>query len=200
MTGLNDILKRGLDLLVAGFALAASVPVWIVIASAILLEDGWPILYPQLRVGQGGRVFTAYKFRSMIRDAEKDLEPRLADVNDPRITRAGRILRKTALDEMPQLINIFKGDMSWVGPRPERPEFVRRFLREIPGYHLRHQVRPGLTGAAQVYGRYHTEAAQKLRYDLYYLRHRGLWLDLRLFLMSWRITFRARWDSTAVQR
>ncbi len=200
MAKLNDALKRALDMLVAGFALAASIPCWLAVGAAILLEDGRPILYRQTRVGRGGRIFGAYKFRSMIREAEKGSGPRLAAVDDPRITRVGRLLRRTALDEVPQLLSIFKGDMSWVGPRPERPEFVQRFLREIPGYHLRHQVRPGLTGVAQVYGRYHTEAAEKLKYDFYYLRHRSLWLDFRLFVMSWLITSRARWDSTAAKR
>lgn len=112
----------------------------------------------------------------------------------------GRILRKAALDEIPQVLNIFKGDMSWVGPRPERPEFVRQFLERIPGYHLRHRVRPGLTGVAQVYGRYYTDPADKLKHDLYYLDNRNLWLDFRLFVMSWLITFKGKWDSAAARR
>lgn len=185
---------------VAGFGLVASVPVWLVIGLSILLDDGWPILYPQRRVGKAGRLFWAYKFRSMIKDAEEYSGAVLATENDPRITAVGRVLRKTALDEIPQLLNIFKGDMSWVGPRPERPEFVREFLRKIPSYGSRHLVRPGLTGVAQVHARYYTEAADKLKYDLYYVRNSSLWLDFRLFFMSWLITFKARWDSAEASR
>jgi len=193
-------MKRLLDICVSGTALALSLPFWIAISASILLSDGWPILYRQRRVGRGGRFFPAYKFRSMIKDAEKRTGAVLASENDPRITSAGRLLRKTALDELPQLLNIFKGDMSWVGPRPERPEFVRQFCLEIPGYHLRHNVTPGLTGVAQVYGRYYTEAVDKLKYDLYYLHHQSLWLDFRLFVMSWLITAKGRWDSSAAKR
>jgi len=194
------MIKRGLDILVSAFGLTVSLPLWTAIGIAIVLDDGWPILYSQRRVGRGGRIFHAYKFRSMARDAEKHSGPVLAEENDPRITRVGRLLRKTALDELPQLINIFRGDMSWVGPRPERPEFVRQFLKEIPGYGLRHRVRPGLTGLAQVYGRYHTAPADKLRYDLHYLNNANLWLDFRLFVTSWLITFKARWDSAQRKR
>lgn len=200
MGSMSDAAKRVADICVAAFGLAASIPFWLVIVTAILLEDGWPILYMQPRVGRGGRVFRVCKFRSMIKDAEKYSGAILATEDDPRITRVGRILRKAALDEIPQLINIFKGDMSWVGPRPERPEFVRRFLREIPYYELRYQVRPGLTGVAQVYGRYYTEAAEKLKYDFYYIRNRSLWMDVKLFVRSWLITFKGRWDSSAANR
>jgi lipopolysaccharide/colanic/teichoic acid biosynthesis glycosyltransferase len=188
--------KRALDILVGAGALLLSTPFWLAIGLAILLEDGWPILHPQRRVGKGGRIFTVYKFRSMIRDAEKHTGPVLAATDDPRITRVGRVLRKAALDEVPQLLSIFKGDMSWVGPRPERAEFVSELVRTIPGYHDRHAIRPGLTGPAQVYGRYHTDPAEKLKYDLYYIKHRNLLMDLRLFVLSWRITFKAKWDAT----
>ncbi len=194
------MLKRLLDILVSGAALIASLPFWLAIGVAIVLEDGWPVLYPQTRVGRRGRIFRAYKFRSMIKDAEKVSGPVVADQDDPRVTSVGRILRKAALDEIPQLLNIFKGDMSWVGPRPERPEFVRQFLAEIPGYGRRHDIRPGLTGMAQVYGRYYTDAADKLKYDLYYLENRSLLLDFRLFVKSWLITAKARWDSAAERR
>ncbi len=109
-------------------------------------------------------------------------------------------MRKAALDEIPQLISIFRGDMSWVGPRPERPEFVREFIRTVPGYGSRHMVRPGLTGVAQVYGRYFTEPNEKLKYDLYYVRHGNLLLDLRLFVKSWLVTAKGRWDATEEAR
>ncbi|MGD0113482.1 MAG: sugar transferase [Armatimonadota bacterium] len=195
-----SVVKRLIDISVSGAALVLSFPVWTAISAAIVISDGWPVLYRQRRVGRGGRVFAAYKFRSMIKDAEKHSGAVLATENDPRITPVGRILRKTAFDEMPQLLNIFMGDMSWVGPRPERPEFVQLFAARIPGYHLRHNVTPGLTGVAQVYGRYYTEAVDKLKYDLYYLEHRSFSLDLRLFAKSWLITFKGRWDSAAAKR
>jgi lipopolysaccharide/colanic/teichoic acid biosynthesis glycosyltransferase len=192
--------KRVLDIVAGGAALFLSTPFWVAIGLAVLLEDGWPVLYPQRRVGKGGRLFTAYKFRSMIRDAEKVTGPVLATTDDPRITRVGRLLRKMALDEIPQLLGIFKGDMSWVGPRPERPEFVADLVRSIPGYHDRHAIRPGLTGLAQVYGRYHTDPAEKLKYDLYYIKHHSLLMDFRLFVQSWLITFKAKWDATTESR
>ncbi len=196
----NDIVKRAADVFVAAFGLICSTPIWVILGTAIIAEDGWPVLYLQRRVGIGGRVFWVYKFRSMRKDAEKFSGAVFAEKDDPRITRVGRIMRKTALDEIPQLLNIFNGDMSWVGPRPERPEFVKVFLRDIPGYDQRYLVRPGLTGVAQVYGRYYTEAADKLTYDLYYVRNRSLRLDFRLFVMSWLITFKGRWDSAAAKR
>jgi lipopolysaccharide/colanic/teichoic acid biosynthesis glycosyltransferase len=124
----------------------------------------------------------------------------LAATDDPRITQVGRLLRKMALDEIPQLLSIFKGDMSWVGPRPERPEFVAELVRRVAGYHDRHAIRPGLTGLAQVYGRYHTDPAEKLKYDLHYIKHRNLLTDLRLFVQSWLITFKAKWDATTEAR
>jgi len=197
---LDAALKRGLDVFVSALGLVVSVPLWVVIGTAILLGDGWPILYTQRRAGLYGRVFRVYKFRSMRKDVERITGAVLAEKDDPRITRVGRILRKTALDEIPQLVNIFRGDMSWVGPRPERPEFVQQFIREVPGYGVRHKVRPGLTGMAQVYARYYTAAADKLRYDLYYVQHRSLWLDFKLFARSWVITAKARWDSDAKER
>lgn len=196
----GSMIKRLADVVVSGAGLIASIPFWVVIGTAILLDDGWPILYSQRRVGRGGRVFRVHKFRSMRKDAEAHTGAVMATQHDPRVTGVGRIIRKAALDEIPQIINIFRGDMSWVGPRPERPEFVRQFIREIPRYGLRHQIRPGLTGMAQVHGRYYTDASDKLRYDLYYLENHSLWLDFRLFVTSWLITAKARWDSAAAVR
>jgi len=118
----------------------------------------------------------------------------LSDKDDPRVTHIGRIMRKTAIDEIPQLISIFRGDMSWVGPRPERPEFVRGFLRDIPDYGRRHLVKPGLTGLAQVSGHYLSTPEEKLVYDLEYIRRRSLWLDLQIWLLSWANTARLRGD------
>ena len=195
-----EVTKRGLDILVATFGLFLAMPFTAVVALGILLEDGRPIFYRQTRVGKDGRLFRITKFRSMVKDAEKHTGPVLATANDPRITRMGSILRKTAQDELPQLWNILKGEMSFVGPRPERPEFVRKFVETIPGYDLRHTVRPGLAGMAQVYGRYETAAEDKLRYDLAYLRRRSLSLDATLFFAAWGNTFKARWDSAEGKR
>ena len=192
---LQDSAKRVADILFAGIALALSLPLWIWAVTLILLTDGWPCLYSQTRVGRGGRIFTLYKFRSMIKDAERHSGAVLSDKDDPRVTHIGRIMRKTAIDEIPQLISIFRGDMSWVGPRPERPEFVRDFLRDIPDYERRYEVKPGLTGLAQVRGHYLSTPEEKLVYDIEYLRRRGLWLDLQIWLLSWANTLCGRWGA-----
>lgn len=190
-----DSIKRIADILFAGIALTLSLPFWIWGGLAIILTDGWPILYSQTRVGRGRRVFTLYKFRSMIKDAEKHTGAVLSDKDDPRVTGVGRLMRKTAIDEIPQLISIFRGDMSWVGPRPERPEFVREFLRDIYRYGRRYEVKPGLTGLAQVCGHYRSSPEEKLVYDLEYIRRRSLWLDLQIWLLSWANTFFGRWGA-----
>jgi lipopolysaccharide/colanic/teichoic acid biosynthesis glycosyltransferase len=192
--------KRGSDALLAFAALIVSLPFWGLIAAAIWLEDRGPVFFCKECVSQGGGTFRQIKFRTMIPDAERDTGPVLSWKADPRITRVGRWLRKTALDELPQLVNILLGQMSWVGPRPQRAVLVRGYLREIPNYGLRHLVRPGLTGLAQVYGRYHTPPRQKLRYDLLYLRRCNAWLDARLFAASFWVTFKGRWDSRARRR
>ncbi|UCC69088.1 MAG: sugar transferase [Armatimonadota bacterium] len=191
---LDDILKRAADIVLAAVALALSVPFWLWAMMVIGLGDGWPFLYAQTRVGRQGRVFRIYKFRSMIKHAEKHTGPVFSPKNDRRVTPVGRIMRKTAIDEIPQLINIFKGDMSWVGPRPARPEEVAQYRREVPRYDLRHQVRPGLTGMAQVYGGDYSDIGRKLAYDLQYIRQRSLLLDLRLFVRSWLNTLLGGWE------
>jgi lipopolysaccharide/colanic/teichoic acid biosynthesis glycosyltransferase len=139
-----------------------------------------PVLYTQRRVGRYGEPFTMVKFRTMRAEAERDTGPVLASENDPRITWLGRWLRAARLDELPQLWNVLRGDMSFVGPRPERPEFVVHFERDIQGYAERYKVRPGLTGYAQVNGEYHTSPTTKLKYDLAYIHNRSLWLDLKI--------------------
>ena len=194
-------MKRLFDCALAGVGLVISAPLWAAIAVAIKLGDGGPVLYRQERVGLGGRVFDALKFRSMVPDAESRTGPVQAAENDPRVTRIGRLLRATAMDELPQLWNIFAGDMSFVGPRPLRPgevetrgdgQMVR--LDQIPGYHARHSVRPGLTGLTQVYAPRDISRTSKFRLDRVYLKRAGFWLDLKLILLSFWITGRGEWE------
>jgi lipopolysaccharide/colanic/teichoic acid biosynthesis glycosyltransferase len=194
-------MKRLFDLLVSGAGLLVFAPIAALIAAAIKLEDGGPVFFIQERVGKGCLVFPAFKFRSMIVDAEKHTGAVQAVADDPRVTRTGRLLRATAFDELPQLWNIFRGDMSIVGPRPLRPgesdttaDGVMLPLSAIPGYEARHRVRPGLTGVAQVYARRDLPRTGKFRYDLLYIRRAGLWLDLKLILQSFWITARGRWE------
>src|SRR5439155_1724423 len=158
----------------------AALPVMLLVALAIRLTSRGPVLYTQTRVGKDGRPFTMVKFRTMHAAAERTTGPVLASENDPRVTWLGRSLRAARLDELPQLWNLLVGDMSFVGPRPESPEFVGRYEREIQGYAERLKVRAGLTGYAQVNGEYHTSAPTKLKYDLAYIYNRSLWLDLKI--------------------
>ncbi len=167
---------------------------WISIPLAIWIEDRGPIFYLQDRVGLGGRIFKVIKFRTMIPNAEKATGPVWAMANDARITRIGRLLRKTALDELPQTINILKGDMSFVGPRAERPELNERFSKQIKSFDQRLSIRPGLTGLSQLNGSYDIPPRAKLRYDLVYIKRMSPWLDLNLLLLSLRNTLLGRWD------
>jgi lipopolysaccharide/colanic/teichoic acid biosynthesis glycosyltransferase len=190
--------KRVFDVLLAAAGVAVSWPLWLLIAVAIKAEDGGPVFFTQQRVGRLGCLFTAYKFRSMVAEAAST-PPRQAEEGDPRITRIGRWLRATAMDELPQLLNIVRGDMSFVGPRALAEgeaevggEFVR--LDEIPGYQQRHAVRPGLTGLTQVFAPRDLPRARKFRFDLLYVRRAGLCLDLWLIGMSFWITFRGKWE------
>jgi sugar transferase (PEP-CTERM system associated) len=175
--------KRAFDLLLAstGFVLAA--PFTLLTALAVYLDSEGPILYCQERVGENGRIFTVYKFRSMCVDAEKAGTPMWAAEDDQRVTRVGRVIRKIRLDELPQLWNVLRGDMSFVGPRPERPFFAEQLSQEIPFYQQRHAVKPGVTGWAQIkyqYGSSVEDAMEKLRYDLYYVKHLSIALDLSI--------------------
>jgi exopolysaccharide biosynthesis polyprenyl glycosylphosphotransferase len=172
--------KRIFDAALASVLLVIALPVMGVVAAAMLVVSGRPVIYRQMRVGKDGRPFIIYKFRTMHRRAEEATGPVLASENDPRVTVGGRLLRATRLDELPQLWNVLRGDMSFVGPRPERPEFVRQYEDEIQGYRERFKVRPGLTGYAQVNGEYHTSATTKLKYDLAYMYNRSFWLDLKI--------------------
>ena len=193
--------KRALDVTLSGAGLVASAPLWALLAALVRLEDGGPVFYAQDRVGEGGRVFRALKFRSMVTDAEASVGARQASADDPRVTRIGRVMRATAMDELPQLWSIFTGDMSFVGPRALRPGEIEvrgdggmERLEDVPGFAERHSVRPGLTGIAQIYAARDIPRRQKFRYDRLYLRRTGFWLDVRLILLSFWITFRGRWE------
>jgi lipopolysaccharide/colanic/teichoic acid biosynthesis glycosyltransferase len=193
--------KRPFDLLLSGLGLLTSAPLWGLIALAIKLNDGGPVFYGQERVGQGGRRFWSWKFRSMIPDSDVRFGPLQAGENDPRVTRVGRWLRATALDELPQLCNIFRGDMSFVGPRALLAEEIEvngngelMPIEKIPGYRARHQVRPGLTGVAQIYAPRDIPRKHKFKYDLLYIKKQSFWLDLKLIALSFWITFRGRWE------
>lgn len=195
------MIKRIFDSALAAAGLLVSSPLWVIIPVAIKIEDGGDVLFPQERVGLRGRVFKALKFRSMRPDAEALTGPVQATENDPRVTRVGRVLRATAMDELPQLVNILVGDMSFVGPRPLRPGEVDvrgdgqvQRLDEIPGYQERHGVRPGLTGLTQVFAPRDISRASKFRLDRLYIRRAGFWLDLRLILLSFWITARGTWE------
>lgn len=172
--------KRMFDIVAAVILLLLALPVMLTTALLIALEDGFPIFYRQERVGLNGRLFSVVKFRSMRKDAESDGKPRWATANDDRTTRVGRIIRKLRIDELPQLFGVLSGDMSLVGPRPERPYFVDQLTRDIPFYAVRHSVKPGVTGWAQVsyhYGASVDDSIQKLQYDLYYVKNHTLFLD-----------------------
>src|SRR5438552_10080340 len=186
-TGFQRLLKRAFDISVSGAMLVTTLPVMLVAALAIWLETGQPILYRQKRVGESGQVFEIFKLRSMRVDAEKDGVARWAKKNDDRITRVGKFVRLTRVDELPQLINVMRGDMSFVGPRPERPPFVHELSRKVPFYASRHSVKPGITGWAQVrypYGASVDDAVQKLQFDLYYVKNNSLFLDLVILLQT----------------
>jgi sugar transferase (PEP-CTERM system associated) len=179
--------KRLFDLLASSLLLLLALPIMLVTAFLIFIESGAPIFYTQQRVGLRGRCFEVVKFRSMRQDAERDGQAVWASQQDSRVTRVGRFIRKTRIDELPQLINVLKGDMSFVGPRPERPQFVEELRRVIPYYDLRHHVKPGITGWAQVcypYGSSVKDAREKLQYDLYYLKNYSVFLDVNILLQT----------------
>ena len=187
---LHRLVKRALDVGVSLALLTASLPVILLTALAIKLESPGPVFYRQERVGLHARPFTLLKFRSMRNDAEKDGVAQWASVGDARVTRVGAVIRKTRIDEIPQAINVLLGQMSFVGPRPERPAFVEMLAREIPFYHERHSVKPGITGWAQInypYGASVADAREKLQYDLYYVKNLTLVFDLAIVLQTVRV-------------
>ena len=183
----KNMLKRLFDLFASAVLLLVSLPVLLIAVICIYLESGLPVLYRQERVGRGGRPFTLYKLRSMRKDAERNGTPQWAAANDDRTTRVGRFLRKCRIDELPQIFNVFKGEMSFVGPRPERPVFVDQLVKQIPFYALRHSVKPGITGWAQVryaYGASVDDAVEKLEHDLYYVKNNSLFLDIMILFAT----------------
>ena len=181
--------KRILDIVFSVLGLILSSPFFAVIALMIKCTDRGSVFYRQDRLTQNGKVFSICKFRTMIQDAEKDTGARLASDHDDRILPVGKFLRRTRLDELPQLWNILKGEMSVVGPRPERPELAEEIEKEIPEFHDRLKVKAGLTGYAQIYGKYNTTSYDKLKLDLSYIRKYSVFLDLKLILMTPKIMF-----------
>jgi lipopolysaccharide/colanic/teichoic acid biosynthesis glycosyltransferase len=193
--------KRALDVTMSGAGLLLSAPLWVVIAAAIKTGSAGPVFFAQPRVGEHGRLFSALKFRSMVADAEREVGPVQAVEHDPRVTRVGRILRVTAMDELPQLWNIFRGDMSFVGPRALRPDELETkgtggivALDRVPGFAERSSVRPGLTGLAQIYAPRDVLRRHKFRYDRVYIKRQSLALDVRLIVLSFWITARGTWE------
>lgn len=186
------LLKSASDRLVAGVLLVLCLPLVCVAAGLVKLSSPGPMLYRQRRVGRQGKEFTLYKLRTMVDEAEARTGPVLARSDDSRVTPVGRVLRATRIDEIPQLFNVLNGSMSLVGPRPERPEFVAEFQRTIPGYAERLQVKPGLTGLAQVNGEYHTTPEYKLKYDLAYIYNYSLWLDVRVLTETVKVILTRR--------
>ena len=181
--------KRLIDIVCALILLVVTSPVMLITAIAIKLYDGGPVLYKQVRCTLDRREFTIMKFRSMQTDAEKDGVARLSQTNDDRITPIGRFIRKCRIDELPQLLNILRGDMSFVGPRPERPEIIEQYLEVMPEFAFRMKVRAGLAGFAQVYGKYNTTPYDKLKLDLTYIENYSIWLDLKLMMLTIKVLF-----------
>ncbi len=186
------LVKRTFDISVSLLGLVLLAPLFALIAAAVRFTSPGPVFYRQERVGLGGNVFRLIKFRTMVPDAEAAEEERLACPGDPRITPIGAVLRRFRLDELPQLVNVLRGDMSFVGPRPERPGFVARYSRELPGYQERHKVKPGMTGLAQVRGYYDTSPEKKLKYDLAYIYNYRFTLDLLILLETLKVILTRR--------
>lgn len=203
----RDPVKRAFDILFAATGMIVTSPFWLLVPAAIKIGDGGPVFYGQERAGLGAAPFTAWKFRSMVVDADR-AGAHQATAGDARVTRIGRVLRATALDELPQLWNILRGDMSVVGPRALRPGEIEagtsaaatQPLAEVPGFALRSAVRPGLTGIAQIYARRDLPRRQKFRYDKLYVRKQSAWLDLRLVVQSITISLRGSWGRRGTLR
>ena len=196
----NYLLKRPLDIfmILSGVIFPLLWPFWIIVIFIVPIliwtEDRGPIFYSQERIGKNNKVFKVVKFRTMIIDAEKITGAVWSTKNDPRITKIGHLLRRTAIDEIPQLINIFKGEMSFVGPRAERPELHKKFMKEIPDFGKRLEVIPGLAGLAQINGSYDLDPRDKLKYDLDYIKNMNLFFDIKIIIKSVFNSLLAKWD------
>jgi lipopolysaccharide/colanic/teichoic acid biosynthesis glycosyltransferase len=193
--------KRAFDFTLAFLGLVLSSPLWLLISLAIYLEDRGPVIFLQKRCGKGGKTFNLVKFRTMKPVKKGDSPHQVVDLpKDPRVTKTGRILRATAMDELPTLINILMGDMSFVGPRPlplkveDKDKTLYDNITQVPGYTLRSQIKPGLTGIAQVYAPKEVDHREKFQYDNMYLEKMSFWLDLKLIFLSFWITFRGKWE------
>jgi len=187
---IRAFMKRGFDLACSTLIMVVTLPIMAAAAMAVWLEDRGPVFYSQERVGKDGKIFRVHKFRSMRADAEKGGKPQWAAKNDPRVTRVGNFMRKTRIDELPQVLNVLKGDMSFVGPRPERAYFVEQLIEVVPYYNVRHSIKPGITGWAQVrygYGSSAEDALQKLQYDLYYVKNNSLFLDVLVLINTLKV-------------
>ncbi len=182
------IIKRFMDLVISFFMLILTSPLMLLIALCIKVQDGGPVIYRQKRLTQSGKEFDIYKFRSMRTDSERS-GARLAQKGDRRVTPVGKVIRNLHFDEIPQLLNILKGDMSLVGPRPERPEIAEQYKSQVPEFEFRLKVKAGLTGYAQVYGKYNTTPEDKLKLDLFYIEHYTVWMDMKLLLLTFKILF-----------
>lgn len=185
------IIKRIIDIVCAAILLVIASPFMLITAIVIKLYDGGPVLYKQIRCTRDAKEFKILKFRSMRVDAEKDGVARLAAKNDSRITPVGKFIRAVRIDELPQLINILKGEMSFIGPRPERPEIIAQYMEEMPEFAFRMKVKAGLAGYAQVYGKYNTTPYDKLKLDLTYIEDYSVWMDIKLMLLTLKILFKA---------
>lgn len=183
------IIKRAVDIILSLILIILTSPIMLLTAIAIKIYDRGPVFYKQIRCTKNSREFKIIKFRSMIENAEKKGVAVLAAENDPRITPVGRFIRKMRIDELPQLFNVLKGDMSFVGPRPERPEFIKKFKETMPEFAYRMKVRAGITGYAQLYGKYNTLPYDKLKFDLYYIEQYSMWLDIKLMILTLKILF-----------
>lgn len=186
--------KRAFDVILSLSGLLVSIPIWIISLFLVWIEDPGPVLFVKNSVGRGGANFHQFKIRSMVHGAEQETGPVLAQETDARVLWIGRLLRKTALDELPQLVNILMGDMSFVGPRPQRTVLVYEYLLKMPEYAQRHRLRPGLAGLAQVAGDYYLTPRQKLRFDRIYIQHQSLGYDLKLLLSAFSLAFWYRWQ------
>jgi sugar transferase (PEP-CTERM system associated) len=192
---ITKTVKRTADIIFSSLGILLSIPFFIIVPLLLKLDSSGPVFFRQERIGENESVFTLMKFRSMQVDAETGSGPVWAQKNDPRVTRLGKFIRKTRIDEIPQLFNVLRGEMSFVGPRPERPNFVKKLNEEIPYYILRHSIKPGLTGWAQIrypYGSSVKDAIEKLKYDLYYIKNISFLLDIAIIFSTVRVVISRR--------